>query len=158
MISNPIIRPANASYLCKTLFFALACQALLFATAWLNDTLINLPNSEVDSGQTFNSWEEKIVLVLMIAPLLETLIFNLALNELLFHLIKRPFVVVIISSVCFGLIHTYSLTYMFFTFLGAIGMNAFYFHVRENYSVLKSTLFVVIIHFNHNLIGILLEK
>ena len=139
----------------KSIIIGLACQAWLLLTAWLSGILVDF--SGTGNGQTFESFREKLIVVLIVAPILETLVLNLALNELLLTFLRKTFVI-IASSVCFGLMHIYSIPYMIFTFAGALALNISYFYFKEKYGLVRTILIITVIHFNHNLVGILLGK
>ena len=140
----------------KIIFVFVICQVVLALLALLNDMIINtLGGGGIDE---FKSFQEKIMLVLFVAPVFETLVFNLFLNEVFFRYIKNVYVCIVLSSLLFGLIHYYSFTYVLTTFLAGLVLNWFYFWVRHKKDMLIATLCVLLLHFNHNLMGILLGK
>lgn len=131
-------------------------QFLVAILAFINDYIVQ--NTSQSGAEEFDSLSRKIVLALAIAPLFETIIFNLLLNELFYKFIKKEKIVIIISSLCFGLIHYYSWTYVAFTFLAGIFFNNYYFKVREKKGYLFAAFLVFLMHFIHNGIGLLLGK
>jgi len=132
------------------------CQILLALLAIFNDLISNaFQQSGIDE---FDSFKEKVFLVLVFAPIFETIVFNLILNEIFFKLFGKAVYAIILSSILFGLIHYYSWTYVISTFLAGLVFNGFYFWIRKQNGFWLATLGVFLLHFNHNLIGILLGK
>lgn len=138
------------------LFTFLLCQLCLMALAYTNDFFVR--NSSTGGIEDFNSFQEKVILVLVVAPVFETIIFNVLLNELFYKFFARMIPCIVLSSILFGLIHYYSFTYIFFTFLAGIIFNGLYFSVRKDKGFKIAALVVFLLHFNHNLIGLLLGK
>lgn len=132
------------------------CQLILVLIAVVNDLIIS--SSSQAGVEEFGSFTEKIILVLFVAPVFETLIFNLLLNELVYKFTGKIVYCIILSSFFFSLIHYYSITYVFFTFLAGLVFNGFYFWIRRQKGYKIATLVVFLLHFNHNLIGLLLGK
>lgn len=140
----------------KIVLVFIACQLILAFLAFFNELVIN--NSNHNGIDEFDSFQEKIILALIIAPVFETLIFNLLLNEVFFKFINNASYCIILSSILFGLIHSYSIVYIFFTFLAGLVFNSFYFWIRKDKGYKLAALCVFLLHFNHNLIGVLLGK
>jgi hypothetical protein len=132
-------------------------QLLLACLAFTNDYLVN-STTENDGIEVFRSLSEKIRLVLFIAPIFETLVFNLLFNELIFKISENKRITIVISSIFFGLIHFYSIVYVFFTFLAGILFNNYYFKIRDKKGYLLASFLVFLLHFNHNGLGLLLGK
>jgi len=132
------------------------CQLVLVIQAITNDLIIRT-SSQGGIGE-FESIQEKIFLVLIFAPVFETLIFSLIPNEVLYKITRKAIYPIIISSFLFSLIHYYSITYVIFAFLAGLVFNGFYFWIRKQKGIGMATLGVFLLHFNHNLIGLLLGK
>ncbi|PJA05488.1 MAG: hypothetical protein COX71_06430 [Flavobacteriales bacterium CG_4_10_14_0_2_um_filter_35_18] len=93
-------------------------------------------------------------LTVIIAPLLETLIYQLTIIEIVFKIkIKQANLIAILSSsFLFCLSHTYSIYYIFATFgLGAIFTTIYV--VAKKREDINPFWFVVFIHFLNNLIA-----
>ena len=138
--------------------FVLA-QSILLINALLFDFLINKFGlaSGFENETLFSSLNEKYLMVLLFAPLFETVVFNLLMNEFwnkFFNIITT----IVLSSVLFAIFHFYSLYYMFFAFVGGLVFNSFYFHFRKNFNIYIAFLLTWLLHFNHNFIGIILDK
>lgn len=72
-----------------------------------------------------------MVIAVIVAPLIETLIFQALIIEIICKIIKRPrkniLIAVVASSLAFALNHTYSIGYVIFAFLvGIIYALAYY--------------------------------
>lgn len=145
----------NSSHI-KIIIVFVICQVALALSALLNDMIVS--TSGQGGVDEFESFQEKVMLVLFVAPVFETLVFNLLLNEVFFKYIKNIYVCIVLSSLLFGLIHYYSLTYVLFAFLAGLIFNRFYFWIRFEKGILTATLCVLLLHFNHNLYGLLLGK
>lgn len=135
----------------------LLAQLALFLLAIAFDFLIVKYNldSGFDSADIFSSKTQKIILVIVFAPLIETLIFNLLVNEFLMKFLDYK-LIIFFSSMLFAIIHFYSLYYALYAFFGGIIFNFIYFKYR--YSALTSYLIVTLLHLNHNLLGLLFDK
>lgn len=146
----------NSFKLRKAVIVFIICQTILILLATLNELVIS---ELMQSGsEAFKSFQEKVLLVLFIAPIFETLIFNLLLNESFFKFIHNVIYCIILSSLFFSSIHYYSLSYIFFTFLAGLVFNSFYFWIRNYKGYRVATLCVFLLHFNHNLMGLFLGK
>ncbi|WP_368077846.1 lysostaphin resistance A-like protein [Maribellus luteus] len=94
-----------------------------------------------------------VLLTVFLAPIVETLLFQLLVIEAIRKIIKRPrkniCLALLLSSTVFALSHTYSLGYFFITYLGGIVLALAYYlgrYRREN------AFFVVfVIHSLYNL-------
>lgn len=99
---------------------------------------------------------EELPLAVIIAPIIETLIFQ----HLVFwvfrkwiHVKNKYFWAIIISSVLFGLMHKYNVVYVIFAFLQGIILGyCYYFYWRKPKTAFWST---ALIHAAHNGIAVL---
>ncbi|WP_394369470.1 CPBP family glutamic-type intramembrane protease [Aurantibacter crassamenti] len=96
-------------------------------------------------------------MALVYGPIIETLIFNMFLNEIICKFLNK-YATIIISSLVFAAIHFYSLYYVFFAFIGGVVLNTLYFYCKINWSMYLAFFVTWLLHFNHNLIGIILNK
>ena len=135
-------------------FFA---QVLILLIALLNEYFINATQSK-GFDLEFNSPLEKLLVIGLIGPFVETMIFNIGINEILLNWMKSKTIVIIISSALFSLSHSYSLVYVFFTFLSGLVFNSLYFEVRDSKQWWHAGLVVFIIHSIHNILGLILGK
>jgi membrane protease YdiL (CAAX protease family) len=95
----------------------------------------------------FQSKTEEFVLVVFIAPILETLIFQYLPY---FYLKKyRDIYTLLISSILFGLAHAYSIIYIIYGFaVGLLFISAYYYSIKKN---VNPFLLVAFSHFIYNL-------
>lgn len=140
----------------KTIIYYLVAQSLGILIAFANEYAINFTASK--GNDSVISEYDKWVYGVIIGPIFETLVFNSFLNEVLIKIIPKKIVVIIISSLAFSLMHDYSYIYMISTFLAGLILNTFYFHLRNEYGIWIAFLVTLMLHVNHNLIGILLGK
>ncbi|MBU2525503.1 MAG: CPBP family intramembrane metalloprotease [Bacteroidetes bacterium] len=142
-------------YLLKTKTFFLFVGILI-----IQIILALIPNFfDVDFGE--NSMENKSLLhifflVVIFAPILETMFFNVLPVELLNSFIKNKYLIILLASIVFALIHTYSVAYLIMTYFGSIGLNAFYLVVKEKKGLLMASGLTILLHSIYNLIGFLL--
>lgn len=90
----------------------------------------------------------EFILVVVIAPLVETFLVQYLPIAILIKYTKAPsLLIIIISAACFSLLHTYSLAYVTYTFLSGL-MLAFafvVFYIKKN-SFLFAFLMVCLVH------------
>ncbi len=99
---------------------------------------------------------EELPLAVIIAPIIETLIFQ-HLAFMIFrkwiHIRNKYFWAIIVSSVLFGLMHKYNTVYIIYTFLIGITLGyCYYFYRRKPKAAFWST---ALVHAAHNGIAVL---
>lgn len=120
---------------------------------FLNNTYFHL-ESRADNLVEKN---DLIFLAVIIGPIIETLIFQLGLNELLIKLkIKNYFLLLIIPSVLFASSHYYNWLYIILTFIGGLLLNWFYLYAKVN-GKFYAFCWVVFTHSLYNLYGVLID-
>jgi membrane protease YdiL (CAAX protease family) len=99
------------------------------------------------NSMPFQSKTEEFVLVVFIAPILETLIFQYLPY---FYLKKYRYkYTILISSILFGLAHAYSKIYIIYGFtIGLLFISTYFYSIRKN---LNPYLLVAFSHFIYNL-------
>lgn len=119
-----------------------------------------LPEPEMAEPLTAENILQEILLAVFLAPIIETLLFQLLIIEIIRKIIKRPkkniCVALLLSSTAFALNHTYSLGYFVITFLGGFVLAlAYYLGIfrRENAFVM-----VLLIHSLYNLSAVLYNQ
>jgi len=90
-----------------------------------------LPEPDMTGSFVTDSIVLDLLIAVIVAPLLETLLFQSLIIEIICKIIKRPrrniYIPVIASSLAFALNHTYSLSYVIFAFfVGIIYALAYY--------------------------------
>lgn len=95
----------------------------------------------------------EILLTVFLAPVVETLLFQLLIIEVVRKIIKRPkkniYLALLLSSTAFALNHTYSLSYFTITFFGGFVLALAYYLGR--YRKENAFIMVLIIHSLYNL-------
>lgn len=133
-----------------------------FLLAILNGYIFNLINDcwvkvEVNSFDEY-SLPETILLVVFLAPLVETFFFQFLLFKLLADYLKitSNTMCIIIMSLVFSQAHWYHWLYVIMTFFSGIILNAFYVTFRrKNKSIFWIT---TLLHASYNLYGILFVR
>jgi len=141
------LRFLNPIYLILLAFF------LMLLTSFLVTTFFEIkPDLNVDKH-----WLYQLILAVILAPFLETLLFQKIPIDLgSFFQIKifnrvYPIFNVLLSSFVFALIHPYSIGYFVFTFLFGL-IFSYVYVVRSNYTYFSSFTTVCILHFFWNLL------
>jgi membrane protease YdiL (CAAX protease family) len=126
----------------------------LFPSLLLGSITIFLPEPEMAGFLATNQVVLDLLIAIIVAPLIETLLFQALIIEITCRFIKRPrkniWISVIVSSVAFALSHTYCISYIFITFLAGIILALAYYlgrYRKEGVIVL-----VFVIHSVYNLI------
>lgn len=96
-----------------------------------------------------------IILSLIIAPLLETLLFQYALIELLLKTKLSPLFIIAISSLLFGLSHNYNISYIIATTISGFFYATYYYKLR-NQGRLTGFLLITLLHSLSNLASLFL--
>ena len=123
--------------------------ALVFALILLSNFIfisfqyffINNRESNLN-GNSSNIPAYQILLIIVIAPLLETAIFQSSIIKLSRVFIKNNLIVIVISSFLFGLSHYYNLSYVFRTILIGFFLSLFYtiMHKKRSSAFLRTVL------------------
>jgi len=112
-----------------------------------------LPEPDLTGSVTTDSVVLDLLIAVIVAPLIETLLFQSLIIEITCKIIKRPrkniCVAVMVSSLAFALNHTYSLSYFFIT-LGA-GMILALAYYLGRYRKESAIILVFLIHSFYNL-------
>lgn len=125
-----------------------------------------LPFTESSDVVEINNYKEEWgpvgypILLLVVAPLVETLIFKTLVINLSSHLLKRanvysPKMPVLISAVLFALIHTYNITYVIVTFFAGLLLAILYVIMQKRKE--NAFLGVSLAHSLHNLYWYILD-
>jgi membrane protease YdiL (CAAX protease family) len=118
---------------------------------FLNNDIFHLKNKTPDDFSQI----ERIIIIIIIAPILETLIFQHILYLILKKIkIKNDTVCIIIMSLIFSQVHWYNWLYVIMAFFGGLILNSFYATINKRtpkYSYILTVLF----HALFNLYGFL---
>ena len=103
-----------------------------------------LKNHSIDSENS----KDQFLMAVLLAPIIETLIFQYALIETIRHKLS-PLYACILSAFAFALFHFYSVYYFLFALISGLIFAYMYFLEK---SVIKSCLTVLIAHILYNLL------
>lgn len=96
----------------------------------------------------------QFIVVVIIAPIIETIIYQFAIIEIGFKLKLSPILIIIISSLAFGFSHWYNPVYVLVTTVVGFILAYYYTALRQqNYT--NRVVFVVLLHSLSNLIAFL---
>lgn len=116
---------------------------------FLNNNYFKLEDAEIQELEKQNGF---IILAVIVAPIVETLIFQLGLNELLIKLkVKSNFLLLFVPGVVFALSHSYNWLYVIFTFSGGLMLNWFYLYAKAHGKY--AFWWTVLLHSFYNLYG-----
>ncbi len=117
---------------------------------YINNTYFEYSSN--DNGLEKFSETAKFFMIVIFAPLLETSILNLFPNWALRRLkVSNEFVLIIIPSILFALLHIYHPLYVVMTFIGGIILNWYYIYCQKN---TRYTFWLVcLLHASYNLYG-----
>ena len=120
---------------------------------YINDNFFHYENNE-ENGLTNLSLPIKYVIIVVIAPLIETFIFQMIPSIVLNMLkIESKYLLIIIPSLLFSLGHIYNPIYMCMTFIGGVFLNIYYYESKKyNHHYFFLT---ALIHSFYNLYGML---
>jgi hypothetical protein len=128
------------------------CTILSSAMLGLLSFIFNIEISEATSETSKSSMFLNFVVAIIIAPLLETLIYQYAVIKLLRKvkiLKNNNYIIILICSILFGLSHTYSLSYVINTTI--IGIILAYSFITYEKKGIPPFLIVCAIHSLRNL-------
>jgi hypothetical protein len=136
-------------------FFSYLIVAILngYFFNWINNTYFNYSN-ESENGLNGFSDIGKFIVIIVLAPVLETLIFQYLPNEVLEKLkIRSYFLKIIIPSFLFSLTHFYHPLYIVMTFIAGILLNKYYIDTKNETRLFF--ILTVLLHSVYNLYGYL---
>lgn len=94
----------------------------------------------------------KAILIIIVAPIIETILFQyLPIILTRKFIIQKKWVVITLSALLFSIFHIYNITYFFMALIGGLLMGTFY-HIAE-YKKLSPILFTFLLHASYNMYG-----
>ena len=162
-MTNKILNNSNILVFIKKKYLSLLFIFYLLLTIlngyffnWVNNTFFNFTN-ETENGLRDFSRNEKFMLIVIMAPLVETVIFQYLPIRILEKLrLENNWVKIILTSFLFSLFHFYNPIYVAMTFVSGMLLNKFYLECRT-----KSSLYILLtalLHSMYNLYGYLFVK
>lgn len=117
----------------------------------LNNYFFHLKNKKL---QSLSSGDLHF-LTLLLAPVIETIIYQYFLYLILNNILKlkNEILIIIIMAAAFGLSHTYHWLYMCTTFIGGLILNNFYIQIIKMKNMRYAVLLTMLLHFLYNLYG-----
>jgi len=111
-------------------------------------------HSFIDKVHQFKSIQEQFIMAVLLAPLIETAIFQFIAVEILYEKLNK-YVIVLISALLFASTHLYNFVYFIFAFVLGLLFVYIYFIGREKN---RGFLLVFSIHFIYNLLVFILHN
>lgn len=145
---KPIPRQQNLKYFCWFLILKLIIGAITSGIAYLIDPS-SLQNPADDYGILFTTF-----LLLIFAPIIETLIYQFLVIEILRKIKIPPGLIISFSAILFGLSHHYHVFYIIATTFSGIIYALYYLKLRPQ-GKLNAILGVTGLHFLSNLVALL---
>jgi len=139
----------------KNLRYFIIVFVIYFSFQFLTALLANYFDPTLtDSPLKNESLIGKFILIVIMAPIVETIIYQFAIIEIGFRLKLRPLLCILISSLAFGFSHWYNPVYVFVTTVVGFIFAYYYIGLRpQNYT--NRVVFVVLLHALSNLIAFL---
>ena len=144
-----------------TVNYLIKAPTYVYILVFLSPSLLSgaittfLPEPEMEGYIPTGNIAFDLLMAVIVVPLIETLIFQSLIIEVICKIIKRPrrniCIAVLVSSLAFGLNHSYSLSYVIFTFFGGIGLALAYYLGR--YRKEGAITLVFILHSMYNLLA-----
>lgn len=124
----------------------------------IDSRLLDFDEAVVD-GKLREHGSQWLALVVLgvVVPLLETLVFQYGLMRGLGRITSKPVWIILITSLCFGLSHYYSLVYVLNTTLVGVLHTSSYYYLRERHSECLAFATVFVAHGLHNALVVLLN-
>lgn len=99
---------------------------------------------------------ELFFIAVVVAPVIETLIFQYGLYKFLNYIkIKNTIFAVVLMSFAFSQAHSYHWLYMLATFVSGLFLNYFYISILKSRSEFIAVLLTIALHLSYNLFGFL---
>lgn len=150
MIRNRKIKGLDVSKNVKY-FLAILIVYLLFKitsatiATYIDPTLTDSPYAKYGLVETF-------ILLVVVAPLVETMLYQFAIIEILLKIRTPPWWCIIISALVFGFSHWYNFAYVVVTFVDGLMLAYYYFKLRpQNYT--NKVLWVMLLHASANIVA-----
>lgn len=139
----------------KNLQYFIIIFLIYFSFKFITSVIANYFDPTLtDSSLKNESLLAKFIIIVVIAPVLETIIYQFAIIEIGFKLKLPAILSIIISSLAFGISHSYNLAYILVTTIVGFILAYYYTALRsQNYT--NRVVFVILLHFSGNLIAFL---
>jgi hypothetical protein len=108
-------------------------------------------------GAEIDNFTDEVLLYFLLAPIFETLFFQLMPIWTLFHISHKKWRTILISATLFGLIHYYNVYYLIYGFLGGVILAFFFVETYIKKDWLTAYILTVLLHGMHNVGAFVLE-
>ncbi len=138
----------------KTFKLFLYCLTISIATSYtfvcVNHRFFHFKEEDINGEKPLG-----LVLIICIAPLIETIIFQYIMHHILVYIkIRNGWTQIVLMSLVFASFHLYSSFYMLMVFCSSIALNFFYIKTSK-VNMLLAVLLTALLHSLYNLFGYL---
>ena len=136
------------------LFFLIFLFKLIngYVFTYINSRYFKLENAIFEEL----SEKEMLLLAVVLAPIIETLIFQLFLYRLINKTrINNTSIIIILMSFVFSQAHWYHWLYVVASFINGLFLNYFYIYTYKKKNELIAVLLTIVLHSSYNLFGFL---
>ena len=136
------------------LFFLIFLFKLIngYVFTYINSRYFKLENAIFEEL----SEKEMLLLAVVLAPIIETLIFQLFLYRIINKTrINNTLIIIILMSFVFSQAHWYHWLYVVASFINGLFLNYFYIYTYKNKNELLAVLLTIALHSSYNLFGFL---
>ena len=136
------------------LFFLIFLFKLIngYVFTYINSRYFKLENAIFEEL----SEKEMLLLAVVLAPIIETLIFQLFLYRIINKTrINNTLIIIILMSFVFSQAHWYHWLYVVAAFINGIFLNYFYLYTYKKKNELVAVLLTIVLHSSYNLFGFL---
>ena len=133
----------------------------LITLIYLTDLLISIVfsifySSSNSIGYKFSNKFEEFFLVVLIAPVIETYLFQHIIIKFLEKKLSKNIYILMICSLVFGLMHTYNIVYFFKACISGFLYSLLYLIIKQSKNK-NPIMYVIICHSLYNLTGFLIN-
>ncbi len=136
------------------LFFLIFLFKLIngYVFTYINSRYFKLENAIFEEL----SEKEMLLLAVVLAPIIETLIFQLFLYRIINKTrINNTLIIIILMSFVFSQAHWYHWLYVVASFINGLFLNYFYIYTYKKKNELIAVLLTIVLHSSYNLFGFL---
>lgn len=135
----------------KNLTYFWVTFSIYFVFQYVTAVIANFFDDELTTNNLhFSSLQEEFITLVIIAPIVETLIFQYLIIEVLLNLKLKPWVCILVSALLFGVSHWYNLVYILVTTVVGL-IFAYYYLALRHQNFMNKLVLITIIHALSNL-------
>ena len=136
----------NKGIVIKSLLLSFAIFLFNIQSSWFISKFIGVKLGKLI---VFNSLEEEFFLVVIIAPIIETILFQyLIINQVYvsYNGKYKKMIAIAISAICFGLLHLYHFYYFVLATIGGFFFAYFFCYFKKTTNSISAIAYIAIIH------------